>query len=166
MSGREGETQSAEVRTRGLSWYDRTYIVAALVGALIGYPLVSFAVIDPGLVPLSIRLSIWTVVLLAFFLWMENTQGIRRVQVDSSGVTFHYLLRRKFGRWRDLSVGATPQPDANRIGGIYLSRSFLDRGRPDAWLHFVTRDQARAILLHPTCTIKDLEPGVRAYLGL
>jgi hypothetical protein len=141
-------------------------IIGIGIGGLIGYGLVTFAVIDQRLVALWIRLLCWTVVLLILFVWMEDLWGTRSVTIDRTGVTFAYVIHRRFGEWRDLSVGNAPQPEAPRLGGIYIRRAILDKGRPSFWLHFVTRDQARAIMLHPSCTIKELEPGIRAYLGL
>jgi hypothetical protein len=166
MSGSEGVAPTVVVRTGGLNGRERLLIVGLGVGGLIGYGLVSFAVIDPGLVPLWIRLLLLTVVYLIVFLWIEDLWGTRKVTIDGTGVTFAYVIHRRFGLWQDLSIPNEPQPYAPRLRGIYIRRAILDKGLPSFWLHFVTKDQARAILQHPSCPIKDLEPGVRAYLGL
>jgi hypothetical protein len=155
-----------EVRTRGLSWYDWIYTVVTLVMAAILYGSIAWAATTPVAVPLLVVVGAVTAALVLMYLWAENLQGIRRVTVTDRGVTFAYILHKRFAEWRALSMSPFPQPAANRMGGVYISRSMTEQGQPGVWLHFVTRDQARAILTHPSCTIKEIEPGVRAYLGL
>lgn len=150
------------VRTRGLSSYDRMYILFVLLGAVFAFLFTLYAT----LVPLWFQLVLWVCILSSLFLWLENLQGIRRVSVSGQGVAFTYLLHTKFAPWSELSVSLFPQREAAKRGGIYISRSIVDKGKPGLWMHFVTRDQARAILSHTSCPIREIEPGVRAYLGL
>jgi hypothetical protein len=86
--------------------------------------------------------------------------------VSDGGVTFGYLLHMQFATWSELSLSRVPQRDAANRGGIYILRSLVYKGKSGYRMHFVTREQARAILAHPSCPIRDLEPGTRSYLGL
>lgn len=142
------------------------YIVVTLVMAVICYAAFGYAATSPTKVPLLVAFGAVSAVLALVFLWAEDQQGIRRVLVSDGGVAFGYLLHTQFAPWSELSLSRVPQRDMAERGGIYILRSIVDKGKPGLWMHFVTRDQARAILSHTSCPIREIEPGVRAYLGL
>jgi len=154
------------VRTQGLSSYDRMYIAATLGLAALLYGGIAWAASTPTAVPIAVVIGAVTAVLVLMFLWAENLQGIRKVAVSESGVRFTYLFHSLSSQWSELSLSTLPQPDAPKRGGIYILRSIEYKGKPGFRMHFVTRDQARAILTYPACSIREIEPGTRSYLGL
>jgi hypothetical protein len=153
------------IPTRGLTFADRQLIIGTAIGALIIYPLVAFAIVGATPATLGPRLLLGTVVIAATSLGLANIQAIRRVDVDDSGVTFRYVLRRVHASWTDLRP-----PHANRYareyGGIYMRRVVPSAGGGIGRGHFVTCDQARAILSHAACPKWTLEEGLRSYLRL
>lgn len=156
---------TVSVKTRGLSALDRQLLIATAVGAVIGYPLVAFAVVHATTATLGARLLIFTAVLGCASLGVSNLQCIRRVDVDDGGVTLRYVVRRVRVPWPDF---APPGPNryAKAYGGIFVRRILRRPAGEVRRGHFVTRDQARAILTHPNCPRWDLEPSLREFLGL
>jgi Bacterial PH domain len=153
------------VKTRGLSSMDRQLLIATIVGATIGYPLVGFVVIGGSPATLGLRLSIFTAALVCAALGASNIQAIRRVDVDDGGVTLRYLLRTVRVPWSDFAP-PRPNPFAKEYGGTFLRRVARKPAGGVRRGHFVTRDQARAILMHPMCPKWDLDASLRTYLGL
>ncbi len=154
------------IRTTGLSWYDRMYIGVTLLMAAFYYSIFALYIITSFHVSLVVAYLFLTGILLVYFLLGENLQGIRKVLISNRGVAFGYLLHTEFASWSELRMSHSPQVEAERRRGVYFFRSIVTRGRPRRRHNFVTRDQARAILTHPACTIREIEPGVRVYLGL
>lgn len=153
------------VKTRGLSSADREVLIATAIGAAIIYPLVAFAVVDTTPATVVPRLLIGTVVIAVTSLSMANIQAIRRVDIDDSGVTFRYLLRKVHASWSDL-LPPGPNRYASQYGGIFMRRVVPKTGGATRRGHFVTRDQARAVLNHPNCPRWNLDANLRAFLGL
>jgi len=157
---------TVDVPTVGLSSYDRLYLFVLVIGAAFGYPLVAFAVDKNVLVPLTARLLIWTIVLAAIFLFLENSQGSRGMRIGDSGVTFRYILHKERWAWSTIELPPAPQPYAKQRRGVFVSRRLPGEADNESRTLFVTRDQARVILSDPRCVMKDIDPQVRSYLGL
>jgi len=155
-----------EVRTQGLSSYYSMYIAVTLVPAAILYGCIAWEASTPTAAPLPVVVGAVTAVLVLMFLWAENLQGIRKVVVSENGVRFSYLFHAQSSQWSELSLNKLPQPDALKRGGFYILRSIEYKGKPSFRMHFVTRDQAVAILTYSACSIREIETGTRSYLGL
>jgi hypothetical protein len=162
---RSGSGSVVRIRTLGLSVMDRQLLIATAVGAAIGYPLVAFAVVDATQSSLVLRLSIFSVVLVAAVLAASNIQAIRRVDIDAGGVTLRYTLRSVRVRWSDF-LPPPRNPFAKEYGGTFLRRRVGGAGRETRRGHFVTRDQARAIMTHPNWPNLVVDADLRGYLGL
>ena len=84
--------------------------------------------------------------LLAVDLAITNKISVRRIEVDSIGVTFRFLFHNERASWSELSAG----PPRITYGGWWVVRSWEDRrGTNRSRAYFVTIPQARAILASP-----------------
>lgn len=156
---------TVKVKTRGLSSIDRQLLTATAVGAAIGYLLLTFLVIGGSTGTLVSRLLVFSAVLGCTSLGVSNLQCIRRVDVDDEEVTLRYLMRTVRVPWSDLAPPRA-NPYADEYGGIFLRRIVRGPGGGARRGSFVTRDQARAILMHPKCPKWDLDETLREFLGL
>jgi hypothetical protein len=116
-------------------------------------------------VSILIRASLIVLVLAVLLVGLESLQGIRSVVLNAQGVRFRYLVHERRALWSEI-LPPRSDPYAGRRGGIFIFRTFTPKGDGRTAGYFVTREQARAILTHPSCSAKEIEPGVRAYLGL
>jgi hypothetical protein len=154
------------VKTGGLSSYDRIYLEGSPLGAAVGYALIFFAILEPARKFIPYAAISYTVAVVGLFLYFENLWAIRGVRVSPGGVEFRYIFHRTAAPWADLSIGPGPQPYARQRQGVYFSRRYTKGETHGVWSHFVTREQARAILLHPSCPQWPLDRQVSAFLGL
>jgi hypothetical protein len=157
--------EKLSVRTQGLTWLDK--IMQLIVLAL--SPVVVFMVIvsSPPPHPTDFVPSLIVAILLlgAADLYGESIVSVRRIDIDSTGVSFHYLFHVERGAWLDLTPGPTPPAHGmwcllrRRHAGVLFRRVPVRS-------HQITLEQARVTLSFPACPHWDLPPEVSRQLGV
>src|SRR5208282_2050247 len=140
-------TNSVSVPTGGWTWFDRSAQLTVLV--LLPLGIVMLAVISGPRYPVDFlpRALIAVIILVAVDVAYEGYLSVRRVDIDSRGVTFRYLFHSEFGFW--YALGPSPRPPSHDMWAILRIR--LTKGTRSIRGHWVTLEQARAILSHPAC---------------
>jgi hypothetical protein len=108
---------------------------------------------------LPVKLAILAGCIVTGELFLLSAGSVRRVDVDSSGVTFWYILAKERGMWIDFRPGRFP-PKEGMWHVVRTTKSGRQRG------HTITLEQARAILAHPSRPRWDFAPGVAEALGM
>lgn len=147
------------IRTRGTTWVDRQAFLASLIVA----PVMALVLI--GLTPggpahdTLLKVEVFVGLFAGYQLFVVNAYSLRRVDLDASGVTFHYIITKERGAWADLRPSRFPAKH-----GIWTVVRITRRGFRRG--HIVTVEQAQAILRHPSRPHWDLSHAVAASLGL
>lgn len=152
------------VPTRGLTWWDGyfallAYVVALPVGTLMYYFLAVGGFPDGFLgsfIAALVSVSVGYIVILSL-------ASVRRVTVNTSGVSFRFLFNTEHVGWTSLSPGKDPVAH-----GAWWIRSSDVRSSPSRLprAYRLTRQQARAILSHPCCPKWNLQLETLRDLGL
>lgn len=147
------------VRAHGMTWWDKA--LQAVVLAVTPIAVVEVTIFAPPPYPIDFvpRLITALVLVAGADLFIEAMVSTRRVDIDSAGVTFHYLLHKERGAWKDLSPGVNPPGH-----GVW----FVGRRRYSGPMmgllpvrgHLLTLEQARAVLSCPQRPRWDIDPGV------
>ncbi len=149
------------VRTRVLTYTDlRTQLIV-----LACVPVLALLVL--GLTPggpihdFDLKLGILISVLAVSDLLIEGVASVRGIDIGPDGVTFRYLFNSEFGKWSDLFASSE---EARHSMWVVIR---LTKGRsPGRRGHWITVEQARAILEYPSGRDWGLSAGVAASLGL
>jgi hypothetical protein len=146
----------------GWAWLDSILVVLYVIFASVG--VLFIAVLGGPRYPVDFlprAATALVVVTVAIALIAEFTL-VRRVEIDSRGVTFRYLLHTEFGSWDSLSPFKSPIEHG--MWGFARSRrgqrSASERG------HLVTLQQAKAILIYPTAPKWTIRQDVAARIGI
>ncbi len=116
------------------------FLIVGPVGAMVWL----FA--TPGGLSLQVvllKLGFWAVLLVVMDVMLEAMTHVRRIDVETRGVTFYYLFSKEFGAWNTLSPSDYPSRH-----GMYAFKGVRSDGGQRAYT--VTNRQARAILSHPS----------------
>jgi hypothetical protein len=149
-----------------MTWWDKTWQIAVLASStlviLMG-TVVSQPPFPSDFVP---RLIVVIILIGAVDFLFEELVSVRRVDIDTTGVTFHYLFHRERGVWLDLSPDAAPPSH----GTWCLRRRRPAKGllrRIPVRAHQITLEQARAVFSYPRRPRWDIDPEVlRATSGV
>jgi hypothetical protein len=151
--------QPVTIRTRGLTSVDLKIQMIVLFGSalvLVDQLLLNWG---KGADWLLVAVGITAAVAVVAEIALMGILSIRSVSVDDSGVTFRYPFYRRHGGWMDLTPSS--KPISRGLWAIFRRDSAgVERG------HWVTLEQARAILGHPSCPRWPLPAEVRQSLGL
>jgi hypothetical protein len=150
------------IETGGWTWGDAMVQVTCValypVGAL-------FAVFLSGPQPpadVLPRLLGFALFVAGVDLFVEALISVRRVSLDSQGVSFRYLFHTERREWTDLE----PSKLTPRHGGWGVISRFRGGHRAMQRAYALTIEQARAIVGHPNCPRWDLPADVRKALNL
>ncbi len=160
MAGTSASTR-VRVKTRGLTSTDlRTQLVVVACAPVL-------ALLILGLTPggpthdFDLKLGILISVLAVSDLLIEGVASVRGIEIGPTGVTFRYLFNSELGNWSDL-VASSEEARHSMWVVIRLTKG----NSPGRRGHWITVEQARAILEYPSGRDWDLSAGVAASLGL
>jgi hypothetical protein len=158
MSDQPGSSV-VSVPTGRLTYYDRRTQLALVIIAPVDALLIIGLTIGGPTHDTLLKVVLFMLTLIAYELIVEEIISVRRVDIDSSGVTFRYLMHKERGSWADL--GPSQSPVTHGMWEIVrVKKSGARRG------HLVTLAQAQAILRSDCRPHWDFRPGVAESLGL
>jgi hypothetical protein len=157
---------SQNIRTKGFTYVDWRAQLGVAICAPIGALLILGLTNGGPSLDLPLKIAIFVAALAVVDLAIIGTRSVRAVEIDASGVTFHYLFNKERGRWSELSPGRLPPEHGmwavirTVTKGSTLSRRGFRRA------HYVTLEQARAIVLDPHGPNWNLLEPVATRLGI
>ena len=154
-------TRTTVIHSRGLTQRDAVAQSVFLLIAVLACLWVLFVQRPANLVVLLILLGGLVVSFLIADLVVFDRTHVRKVTLDSAGVTFQYLFHRERSPWSELG----PAPRSFDHGSWAVVRSIPDWSNSGMWRYYgrvssirppttrayeVSLEQARAILLYPS----------------
>jgi len=153
------DPSAVSVPTGGLTFYDRrTQLVLIILAPVAALLIIGLTIGGPTHDTL-LKVVIFVLTLIAYELIVEEIISVRRVDIDSSGVTFRYVMHKEHGSWDDLRPSRSPVTH-EMWEIVRVKKSGTRRG------HLVTLAQAQAILHSKFRPHWDFRPGVAESLGL
>jgi hypothetical protein len=152
------------VRTHGMTWWEKTWQIAVLASSPVVI-LMGTVVSQPPFPTDFVPRLIGVIVLIgAVDLLFEELVSVRRVDIDATGVTFHYLFHRERGIWLDLSPDLAPPSHGTWCLRRRRPAKGLFRHVPSR-THQITFEQARAVLSYPRRPRWDIDPEVLSAIS-
>ena len=108
-------------------------------------------------------LTVGLIFIMGLDLALANKSHLRRIEIDSTGISFVFLLHSERALWSELE----PAPFPARLGDWGIYRNITDsRGSIKRRGITLTVAQGRAILAYPTRPYWDIPEHITASLGI
>jgi len=148
------------VRTTGFTWLDKVGQLVVACMFPIGVLWVIYLSGPPSPSDVVPRLVGVIAFLAAVDLAWVSIVSVRRVEIDTEGVSFRYLFHTERRNWSDLRPGSGPPEHRDwwLRSTFHIGRNSFERG------YHISIEQAKSILGHPSCPKWDLAPKVRQGL--
>jgi hypothetical protein len=150
---------AASVSAGGLTHADRQILGVTLASAPIVFLLIAGLTLGGPSHDITIKVTISATVVTAGLLICENLVSVRRVDIDSAGVTFRYLMHSEHGNWEQLEPSGRPP----RNGMWVIIQNPVSGSRVRG--HWITVQQAEAIVHYPSHPQWKLSEAERSELG-
>lgn len=152
------------IKTHGLTSLDKSFQVMVL--AISPFAIILATVLSGPAYPSEFipRLIVVIVLLICTDLGVEAILSVRRVDIDSTGVTFRYLFNTEHGSWSDISPGEKPPWRETWYVRRRRSRGRII-GRAPFRAHNITLEQAHAILAYPSRPAWNVDPTILRRLA-
>jgi len=154
--------QTITISTNGLTWFDWQMIGACILLFPLAFAMIYFLAIGGAPGGIIGALIAAAVICAVTFLLAEAIVSVRSIDINPSGMSFHYLFNTEQGSWEVLRPGPYPP----KRGEWYVMRPRMTRSGPALRGHKLTLEQARAVVHYPSCPKWELDPLTAAALGL